>query len=51
MEKAFEKLCVSPPNDYDGKVNGKTTIYRMSIVPGSTAYRYDVLIVKNPDDP
>lgn len=44
-------MVLDNPTDYDETVEGKSTIFTMEIKPGSTAYRYDVLIVKNPGDP
>lgn len=49
--QALEQLVLEKPTDYDKTISGKTTIFKMSVNPGSTAYRYDVLIVKNPEDP
>lgn len=46
----MNRLHLSTPDDYDGTSTGKSTIYPIRIVPGSTAYRYDVTIIRDPQN-
>jgi hypothetical protein len=50
MEEQFNRLHLDTPNDYDGHCDGKSTLYPLKIVPGSKAYRYDVTIIRDPEN-
>lgn len=47
---SMNRLALGIPTDYNGTVPGKSTIFTLNIKPGSIAYRYDVEIVKAPND-